>query len=119
MNLRPLREATSNAPVVVADTTATAQLPIWIWVAQAFLGYEWLISGFNKLLNSRFNAQLLNLLQQSAQGGSYGWYASFIRQIVLPNHTLLGVLTEIGETTIGVVLLVAAGVSLFLPGRQV
>jgi uncharacterized membrane protein YphA (DoxX/SURF4 family) len=98
-----------------AATTTPIRLALWIWVTQAFLGYEWLISGLNKLLNARFNAQLLAVLQQSAQGGSYGWYASFIRQVVLPNHTVVGVMTELGEASIGVVLLLASGIALLLP----
>jgi len=92
---------------------------VWIWVAQAILGYEWLISGLNKILDRHFDTQLLVVLQQSAQGGPYGWYAWFIRNVVLPNHALIGMLTQIGETSIGVVLLFGAGVSLFLPSGQV
>jgi thiosulfate dehydrogenase [quinone] large subunit len=108
------RERYRDEPLPATQVVAT-RAPVWIWVVQAFLGYEWFISGLNKLLNRRFNSQLFGLLQQSTQGGPYGWYASFIRQFVLPNHTVLGVLTEIGETSIGIVLMLGAGAALFLP----
>jgi len=109
-----VRQTGHDAPSTATETDAT-RAPIWIWVIQAFLGYEWLVSGVNKILNARFDAQLAPYLRQSAQVATYGWYASFVRQLVIPNHLLFGVLTEIGETAIGAVLVIGAGLAVFRP----
>jgi hypothetical protein len=53
--------------------TVVVRMPIWLRLVQAILAYEWLVSGINKALNSHFDANLVQLLSQSTQGGSYAW----------------------------------------------
>ena len=62
-------------------------------VMQLVLAYLWLVSGANKLLDPAFGTQLVPVLRQSTQGNPYGWYATFLRIIVLPNHTLFALET--------------------------
>lgn len=83
-------------------------LPIGLCAVQLVLAYEWLISGTNKLLDSNFTAQLASNLRQNMNGNPYGWYVTFLRQIVLPHASLFGVLTELGELAVGITLVAGA-----------
>jgi thiosulfate dehydrogenase [quinone] large subunit len=93
-------------------------MPVGVCLVQLVLAYEWLVSGLNKLLNATFTVQLASTLHQNMNGNPYGWYVSFLRQIVLPYASLFGVLTELGELSIGVTLLVSAVIWLRRPHSQ-
>lgn len=77
-------------------------------LVQLVLAYEWLLSGVNKLLNQNFTVQLASTLHQNISGNPYGWYVSLLRGVVLPHANVFGVLTELGELSIGVTLLASA-----------
>jgi len=81
-------------------------LPIGLCLVHLVLAYEWLVSGINKLLNPNFTVQLASTLHQNMNGNPYSWYASFLRQIVLPHASLFGVPTELGQVAIGITLVV-------------
>ena len=66
-------------------------LPLSLTVVQLILAYEWLISALNKLLNRDFGTQLVSFLNHGTQGNPYPWYAVFLTQFVLPNHTLFAI----------------------------
>ena len=83
-------------------------LPLWLCVAQALLAYEWLVSGLDKLFDRGFGGQLSALLSQSAQGDSGGLYGAVIAHLVLPNHTILALLTPWTELSIGTIMLLSA-----------
>ncbi|HEX6510542.1 MAG TPA: hypothetical protein VF221_23180 [Chloroflexota bacterium] len=87
-------------------------------LVQLVLAYEWLMSGINKLLNPNFTAQLASNLQQNMTGNPYIWYAGILRQIVLPRAGVFGVLTELGELSIGVTLLASAVLWLRRPNSR-
>jgi len=95
------------------------RLPGWLIVMQLILAYLWLVSGTNKLLDPHFGTQLVPLLRQSTQGNSYGWYATFLRVIVLPNHTLFALAVQVMEPAIGLALLVGAGLWIFRPHGRI
>lgn len=83
-------------------------LPASLCAVQLVLAYEWLISGINKLVNPNFTVQLAGTLRQGMDGNPYGIYVTFLRQVVLPHASIFGILTELGETAIGITLAVSA-----------
>jgi hypothetical protein len=84
------------------------RLPLWLCVVQAILAYEWLVSGFDKLLDRGFSAQLSALLSQSTHGNGGSLYGAIIAHLVLPNHMLFALLTPWTETSIGAIMLLGA-----------
>lgn len=84
---------------------ATRGLSVGLAVIQLVLAYECLVSGINKILNANFTVQLAGTLQQNISHNPYGWYVFFLRGMVLPHASLFGLMTELGELSIGVSLL--------------
>ena len=81
---------------------------------QLLLGYEWLLSGVDKLLYGQFSQQVGGLLAGQVNGGRLpGFFSGILRTVVLPNAGLFGVVIEWGETLAGLGLL-AAGLSALL-----
>lgn len=116
----------SNTNVSDANLRAAAadelrfQHSIWpiltLAALQLLLGYQWLLSGVDKLLYGSFPETMSTLLQQSLSGGRLpGFFADFMRTFVLPNPTLFGALVEAGETLAGVGLIGSAIVELLRP----
>jgi thiosulfate dehydrogenase (quinone) large subunit len=81
---------------------------------QAIVGYEWLVSGANKVLSGQFPQGLAGTLTDSLKGNPNGWYVSFLRAVVLPHSVFYGYLIECAEVGIGLALL---GGALLLIGR--
>ena len=81
---------------------------------QAIVGYEWLISGANKVLSGQFPQGLGGTLADGLKDNPNGWYVSFLRAVVLPHSIFFGYLIELAEVGIGVALL---GGALLLIGR--
>lgn len=54
-------------------------------VVQGFLGYEWLMSGLSKALNSGFVSGLGDNLTSTSNDMSAGFYKSFLDGTVIPN----------------------------------
>lgn len=98
-----------------AAETRIKRLPGWLIVMQLVLAYLWLVSGTNKLLDPHFGTQLVPVLRQSMQGNPYGWYATILRVIVLPNHTLFALAVQVMEPAIGLALLFSAGLWIVRP----
>lgn len=76
-------------------------------IIQAFLGYEWLMSGLSKVLSGEFINGLGDHFGE-AEAQASGWYKTFVDTVVIPNATLFGYLVTIGELTIGIALIVLA-----------
>ena len=74
---------------------------------QAFLGYEWLMSGLSKVLAGNFASGLASTLADQSKDLT-GPYKSFLDSVVIPNGPLFGYLVMAGELSLGVVLIVAA-----------
>ncbi len=74
---------------------------------QAFLGYEWFMSGLAKALSSDFISGIGDDLTATSKDLS-GFYKSFLDGVVIPNAQLFGYLVMIGELAIGVLLIGAA-----------
>lgn len=84
---------------------AAAAAPAHLGMAAvyALIGYEWLVSGVNKLLlGPRFAAALPQLLRGGFAGNPNGWLARFAGQTILPHTTSLAAAVLIGELGIAV-----------------
>lgn len=78
-------------------------------VVQAFLGYEWLMSGLTKIDRGGFASGLAGELRDKSEGAA-GWYKSFVDGTVIPNSHLWAYAIIVGEVAIGVAFIVAAAV---------
>jgi hypothetical protein len=112
---RPRRSHLRPGPL---ETRATGTQPPNIALAglQILVGYEWLLAGGDKLLLGGFPAQLGKLLL-TIVGGSrlLGFFASLLRELVVPNAVLFGYLIEWGETLAGLGLVTAGLLALLRP----
>ena len=81
---------------------------------QAILGWEWLMSGCNKLLSGSFPQGLAATLTDNFKDNPNTWYVTFLQQIILPHSVFYGYLIEWTEITIAVILL---GGALLLLGQ--
>lgn len=76
-------------------------------IIRLFLGYSWFTSGFGKLTGGGFDASgfltnaVTNPIMGPDGGAVYGWYTSFVEGFALPNVGLFNVLVPIGETLVG------------------
>ncbi len=91
----------------------------WLLAAvQAILGWEWLVSGGNKLLSGTFPQGLADTLSEMFKDNSDGWYVSLLQHMVLPRSVFYGYLIEWTEVLIGIILLGSAVVLLSQPRRK-
>ena len=81
-------------------------------VIQAFIGYEWVMSGLTKAVRGGFPSGLADELSEKSEGAA-GWYASFLDGTVIPNASVFGWSIMLGEILIGAVLIIAAGLWLW------
>jgi len=112
---RPRRSHLRPGPL---ETRATGTQPPNIALAgfQILIGYEWLLAGGDKLLLGGFPAQLGKLLLTIVGGGQLlGFFASLLRELVVPNAVLFGYLIEWGETLAGLGLVTAGLLALLRP----
>lgn len=84
---------------------------------QAILGWEWLMSGGNKLLSGIFPQGLADTISNRLKENPDGWYVSFLQHLILPHSVLYGYLIEWTEVTLGVMLLGGALILLGQPRR--
>lgn len=85
---------------------------------QAIVGWEWIVSGSNKVLSGRFPQSLLNTLNTGIQGNPNAWYVSFLQNVIEPHSVFWGYAIEWTEVTIGVVLLASALILLGQPRKR-
>lgn len=82
---------------------------------QAIIGWEWIVSGSNKVLAGNFPQTLINTLNTGIQNNPNGWYVSFLQSVVEPHSIFFGYVIEWTEMTIGVVFLASALILLGQP----
>jgi thiosulfate dehydrogenase (quinone) large subunit len=82
---------------------------------QAIIGWEWLVSGSNKVLSGTFPHGLLDTLNNGIQNNPNSWYVSFLQKIVVPNSVSFGYMIEWTEITVGLALLAGAVILLGKP----
>ncbi len=99
---------TQARPQPIGDSGWQGRLPlVGLLLIQAFLGYEWLMSGLTKIVRGGFPSGLADELAEKSEG-TVGWYKSFLDGAVIPNGDAFGYLIEIGELVIGIALIAAA-----------
>src|SRR5947209_13838585 len=81
---------------------------------QAILGWEWLMSGGNKLLSGSFPQGLATTLTNNFKDNPNTWYVALLQQNILPHSLFYGYLIEWTEMTVAVILL---GGALLLLGQ--
>ena len=82
---------------------------------QAIVGWEWIVSGSNKVLSGTFPGSLLDILNKGIQGNPNAWYVSFLQNVIEPHSVFFGYVIEWTEVTIGIVLLASVLVLLGQP----
>ena len=111
LRTRPYRLTTRRAPLpgVSIPNLALAGL-------QLLIGYEWLVSGVDKVLLGAFPDRMGGLLTAAISGGRLpGFFAALLQNLVLPNAYFFGVMIEWGETLAGLGLVAAGLVTLLRP----
>jgi hypothetical protein len=83
---------------------------------QLLIGYEWLVSGVDKLLFGTFPDSLTQLLTSAIGGGRLpGFFADLLQALVMPNAPFFGVVIEWSETLAGLGLMAAGLAALLRP----
>ena len=89
----------------------------WFWlIVRVYLGYQWLLAGWEKLANPAWagphaGAALQGFVQGALTktGGAHPdvqwWYASFLRAVVLPHLTIWSNCVSWGELLVGIALI--------------
>lgn len=106
-------------------TASKQSAPLW-FIVRLYLGYEWLMAGWDKVMNPVWfgsNAgAAMNGFVQGALGKTVGvhpdvqmWYAAFLKSAVLPNLVTWSNLIAVGEVLVGLGLIVGlfTGVAAF------
>ena len=75
---------------------------------QLIIGWEWFVSGTNKVFSGNFPQSLLDTLNSGIQNNPNSWYVTFLQKIVVPNSISFGYMIEWIEVMVGLALLVGA-----------
>lgn len=75
---------------------------------QGILGWEWLVSGVNKVASGSFPNGLAAILSDGVKSNPNGWYVAFLRTVVLPHSVAFGYTIEAVEVLVGLALLASA-----------
>jgi thiosulfate dehydrogenase [quinone] large subunit len=99
----------------------------WIWlIVRLYVGYEWLLAGWGKINNpawvgAKAGTALTSFVNNSlsetsgAHPAVQGWYAAFLRAVILPATGIWSYFVAFGETLVGVGLIlgVFTGIAAF------
>jgi thiosulfate dehydrogenase [quinone] large subunit len=102
-----------------------ARLPgIALLVARLYTAYWFLGTGTTKIARGFLaGGALLPQLERFAAGTPHAWYRAWLATVVIPHEHVFAVLTSLGETLVGVGLLLgaltraAAGAGIFMVGN--
>jgi thiosulfate dehydrogenase (quinone) large subunit len=72
---------------------------------EAIIGWEWLMSGGNKLLSGTFPQGLADALKNGMNDNPNGWYVNILQAVVVPHSVFYGYLVEWSEVAIGLALI--------------
>ena len=109
LSLRRIIKRRAPLPGVSTPNIALAGLELLV-------GYEWLVSGVDKLLLGTFPDRMGGLLTAAISGGRLpDLFAALLQNLVLPNAQFFGVLIEWSEALAGLGLIAAGLVALLRP----
>lgn len=130
-NTRDGRETQIPEPNIARFLFAdTRTAPAWL-LLRVYLGYLWLVAGWEKLVDpagvwvgSKAGAAIAGFAQGAIQQTSgehpqvTGWYAEFLRSVVVPNAALFSYLVTFGEILVGLGLVFGlfTGIAAFFGG---
>lgn len=118
-------------PPITRLLFADTRLALLWSILRLYVGYQWLEAGWNKLTNpagawvgaksGSALAGFVNGALKKATGEHpdvTGWYASFLREVVLPHTVFFSTLVTVGEILVGLGLIVGlfTGVAAFFGG---
>jgi thiosulfate dehydrogenase (quinone) large subunit len=101
----------------VSDWLFRSREASFMWlVVRLWLGYQWVNAGYQKIWGSERSAFWFGggagvkgfatagvLGSSTGKGGaSYGWWAAFLHNFVVPNASLIGRVVSLGELLIGI-----------------
>ena len=85
-----LGEAKTARGTIRGDRAAAMPAQVGMAVVYALIGYEWLLSGVNKLLlGPDFARGLPQLLQSGLAGNPDGWFGRLAGQVVAPHAAIM------------------------------
>lgn len=98
-----------NVPNILAPLFATRHKEntsypaAWgLALVEAVIGYEWLISGLDKVFSPKYLPGLGEVLSTSIQNNPNSWWVTFIQQQVIPHAQIWAMLVEISELLIAI-----------------
>lgn len=110
------RYARSQATAVSRGMSMSTTTNIALAGLPLVIGYQWLVSGIDKLLLGSFPAQMGQLLAGQIESGKlFGFFAVLLRAVVVPNAPVFGYAIMLGETLAGLGLLAAGLLALLRP----
>lgn len=125
------RESQIPEPNIARFLFADTRLaPVWL-IIRVYLGYLWLVAGWEKLtdpsgvwVGSKAGAAVAGFAQGAMQQttGEHpqvtGWYASFLNNVVVPNAAAFSYLVTFGEILVGAALILGlfTGIAAFFGG---
>jgi hypothetical protein len=107
------RQGKLRAPA--APVARPAAAAVGLAFIEALIGYEWLLSAFDKIHSATFRSGLARQLTQALQGNPNTWWVALVESLVLPRVPFFAVLVEVSE--IGVAMGCFAGALLWASGR--
>lgn len=88
----------------------------WIWlIIRLYVGYEWIHAGWEKLHSSVWTGAqsgvalhgfLMGAVGKVSSGNVQGWYATFLRNVVIPDARVFSYVVSYGEFLVGLGLIV-------------
>lgn len=87
---------------------ATLYKRLFAPVLMILIAYEWLISGFDKLLSGHFVQQLKGQLSSALPDMQYHFYKNIVQSSFIPHAATFAVLVEVGEICSGIGFVVLA-----------
>lgn len=118
-------------PSITRFLFADSRMAIFWLVVRLYVGYEWLRAGWEKIVDpsgvwvgSKAGAAVAGFAKGALAktGGEHpdvqGWYAWFLRELVIPHATLFSYLVAWGEVLVGIALIlgVLTGVAALVGG---
>ena len=106
------------SPTLRTDVPAARGVLLAVWglaLVEAVIGYEWLLSALNKLLNPRFRSGLAHMLHMSMPDNPHSWYVALRNRLAIPHAQVCATLGEVGELLVALGLFTGAG--LWLSGH--